>query len=116
MTPPAETSDESWPALGGYRVAAVALFVAVIAGFVTAVVAEFALSGTPAARAVFWTGVAALVAGSLGLPLLLFRVLHLRGLERLERRLWTMRAVWGGPFGALGALWDLSGSRRVRAL
>ena len=40
-------------------------------------------------------------------PGLLFRAIRFRGLERKQWRLVLMRAVWGGPFGTLGALWDL---------
>ena len=41
------------------------------------------------------------------LPLLLLRAIRFRGLVRKEWRAVMMRAVWGGPFGTLGALWDL---------
>ena len=109
-------SDDSWPALPGYRRFAAALLVAAIASFLVAALTVLSARGTPVADAMFWIAVVLNVACFVGMPLLLLRVISLRRLERLERRLFTMRAVWGGPFGALGAIRDLTGTQRVRAI
>ena len=52
--------------------------------------------------------VALIATGFLTQATLLFRLIRRRGLRGVERRLVLTRAVWGGPFGTLGAIWDLT--------
>lgn len=91
-----------------YRWIGLAALVAALAGFALAAVAAFADPTRAAGSGGFWTGVALIAAGFLTQATLLFRLIRRRGLQGIERRLVLTRAVWGGPFGTLGAIWDLS--------
>jgi len=93
--------------IGWYRWLAIASFAAAVATFLAAAVAEVSSPGAPANRALFWTAVAVNLSCLVTLPTLLIRAIRFRGLVSKEWRAVMMRAVWGGPFGTLGALWDL---------
>jgi hypothetical protein len=81
---------------------------AAIVSFLTAVLVELSAPGAPQNRPYFWTAVVCNGGCLILLPLLLLRAIRFRRLARKEWRAVLMRAVWGGPFGTLGALWDLS--------
>ena len=93
--------------IGWYRWLGLAALVAAIASFLAAAITELTAPGTAATRASFWTAVVLNLFCLGALPGLLLRAIRVRGLVRQEWRLVLMRAVWGGPFGTLGALWDL---------
>lgn len=102
--------DRSAPperSIAWYRWLGLAALVAAIASFLIAAIAELSAPGSPANRPIFWTAAAVNLGCLVTLPLLLIRAVRYRGLERREWRGVMMRAVWGGPFGTLGALWDL---------
>lgn len=90
-----------------YRWLGLALLAAAIVSFVAAAAAELASPGAPANRPILWTGVALNALCLVALPLLLVLAIRHHGLGRKQWRAVMMRAVWGGPFGTLGALWDL---------
>lgn len=100
--PPARAHSILW-----YRWLGLAALLAAIASFVAAAIAEVTASETPSTRVLFWTAVGLNLFCLGALPVLLFRAIRFRGLDRKQWRLVLMRAVWGGPFGTLGALWDL---------
>lgn len=100
--PPARAHSILW-----YRWLGLAALLAAIASFFAAAIAEVTASGTPSTRVLFWTAVGLNLFCLGALPVLLFRAIRCRGLDRKQWRLVLMRAVWGGPFGTLGALWDL---------
>lgn len=117
MSPASEDatgSGESWAPLPGYRRSGLALLAAALVSFAAAALAALSARGTPLANALFWAAVALVVGCFFGMPLLLMAVLRVRGIVGLDRRLVLMRAIWGGPFGALGAIWDLTGTQRPR--
>jgi hypothetical protein len=91
-----------------FRWVGLVLLAAAILTFLTAVALELSAPGAPRNRPFFWTAVACNLSCLVGLPLLLFRAIRLRQLERKAWRAVLMRAIWGGPFGTLGALWDLT--------
>ncbi len=91
-----------------YRWLGLFVLAAAILSFFTAVIAELSSPGAPQNRPFIWAAVVCNVGCFLILPLLLFRAIRIRGLARRQWRAVLMRAVWGGPFGTLGALWDLS--------
>ncbi len=93
--------------IGWYRWLGSLALAGAIVSFLAAAWVELQSPGAPANRLVFWTAVAINLFCLVTLPLLLFRAIRFRGLERKQWRLVLMRAVWGGPFGTLGALWDL---------
>ena len=93
--------------IGWYRWLGLFALVAAIVAFLAAAIAELSSPGSPANRPIFWTAVAVNLFCLVTLPTLLIRAIRFRGLVRKEWRTVMMRAVWGGPFGALGALWDL---------
>jgi len=80
---------------------------AAIVTFLTAVLVELSAPGAPENRPYFWTAVVCNLGCLIALPVLLLRAIRFRRLARKEWRAVLMRAVWGGPFGTLGALWDL---------
>lgn len=100
--PPASALSIRW-----YRWVGLLALVAAIVSFLSAAIAEVTASGTPSTRVLFWTAVTLNLFCLVALPVLLFRAIRFRGLVRKQWRLVLMRAVWGGPFGTLGALWDL---------
>lgn len=93
--------------IGWYRWLGSIALVAAIVAFFAAAIAELSSPGSPANRPLFWIAVAVNLFCFVTLPLLLVRAIRFRGLVRKEWRAVMMRAVWGGPFGTLGALWDL---------
>lgn len=93
--------------IGWYRWAGAAALVAAAACFLTAVALELSAPGSPQNAPYFWAAAVSCIACFLVLPLLLWRAIRVRRLVRKQWRLVLMRAVWGGPFGTLGALWDL---------
>ena len=93
--------------IGWYRWLGLIALVAAVLSFLSAAIAELSSPGAPANRPIFWTAVAFNGFCLVTLPLLLFRAIRFRGLARRQWRQVLMRAVWGGPFGTLGALWDL---------
>ena len=99
------------PSIRWYRWLGAVALAAAILSFFAAVAAELAAPGSPQNRPFFWTAVACNGGCLVLLPLLLFRAIRFRRLVRKEWRAVLMRAVWGGPFGTLGALWDLAGDR-----
>jgi len=99
------------PSILWYRWLGLFALAAAILSFFTAVIAELAAPGAPQNRPFFWVAVGCNVGCFVILPLLLLRAIRFRGLARKEWRAVLMRAVWGGPFGTLGALWDLSADR-----
>lgn len=98
-----------------YRWLGLGVLVAAILSFFIAVIAELAAPGAPQNRPFFWAAVGCNVSCFFILPLLLLRAIRVRALARKEWRAVLMRAVWGGPFGTLGALWDLSADPEERA-
>jgi threonine/homoserine/homoserine lactone efflux protein len=96
------------PSILWYRWLGLSVLAAAILSFFTAALAELSSPGAPQNRPLFWTAVACNVSCFIVLPLLLLRAIRYRRLARKEWRAVLMRAVWGGPFGTLGALWDLS--------
>jgi uncharacterized membrane protein len=101
-----------------YRWLGLVLLAVAIVTFLTAVFVELSAPGRAANRPFFWTAVACNLACLVVLPALLFRAIRVRRLVRKEWRAVVMRAVWGGPFGTLGALWDLTaepGERQEKA-
>ncbi|MBP9143146.1 MAG: hypothetical protein KBF21_13180 [Thermoanaerobaculia bacterium] len=93
--------------IGWYRWLGLAAFAAAVASFLAAAVAELSSPGSPSNRPLFWTAVAVNLFCLVTLPTLLIRAIRFRGLATQQWRAVMMRAVWGGPFGTLGALWDL---------
>jgi len=91
-----------------YRWLGLVLLAVAILTFLTAVLVELSAPGRAGNRPFFWTAVVCNLLCLLVLPLLIFRAIRFRRLVRKEWRAVLMRAVWGGPFGTLGALWDLS--------
>ena len=91
-----------------YRWLGLTVLVVAILTFLTAALVELSAPGRAENRPFFWTAVVCNLACLLILPGLLFRAIRIRRLVRKEWRAVLMRAVWGGPFGTLGALWDLS--------
>ena len=90
-----------------YRWVGLAALVVAGVSFFTAVIAQLTAPDSPAARAAFWTALAGNLFCLIVLPGLLLRAIRVRRLARKAWRQVLMRAVWGGPFGTLGALWDL---------
>ena len=101
--PPRNAASIVW-----YRWLGLFLLAAAILSFFTAVIAELSSPGAVRNRPFIWAAVVCNVGCFLLLPLLLLRAIRVRRLARKEWRAVLMRAVWGGPFGTLGALWDLS--------
>lgn len=101
------TSPAARRSIGWYRWLGLFALLAAVASFLAAAIAELASPGAPANRPIFWTAVALNGFCLVTLPLLLFRAIRFRKLVRQQWRQVLMRAVWGGPFGTLGALWDL---------
>lgn len=97
-----------------YRWIGLTALVAALGGFVLAAVAAFADPTRAAASGGFWAGVALIATGFLTQATLLFRLIRRRGLRGIELRLVLTRAVWGGPFGTLGAIWDLTAGPDAR--
>lgn len=93
--------------IGWYRWLGLFALGAAVLSLLTAAIAELSSPGAPANRPIFWVAVAFNCFCLVTLPLLLFRAMRFRGLVRKQWRQVLMRAVWGGPFGTLGALWDL---------
>ncbi len=91
-----------------YRWVGLVALVLAILSFLVAVIAELSHPGAPENRPLFAVAILCLLACVATLPLLLVLAIRHRGLARKQWRLVTMRAVWGGPFGTLGAIWDLS--------
>lgn len=91
-----------------YRWVGLCALAAAILSFFTAVIAELQSPGSAQNRPFIWAAVVCNVGCFLLLALLLLRAIRVRRLARKEWRAVLMRAVWGGPFGTLGALWDLS--------
>lgn len=87
---------------------ALASFLAALAGFAAAAWAGLARPSAPGTPALLWTGATLVLLAALVLPATLFVLLHRRGVRGIERRMVLIRAVWGGPFGTLGAIWDLT--------
>lgn len=81
---------------------------AAIVSFLTAVLVELSAPGAPQNRPFFLAAVISNASCLIVLPVLLLRAIRFRRLARKEWRAVLMRAVWGGPFGTLGALWDLT--------
>lgn len=96
------------PSIRWYRWPGTAALAAAILSFVAAVGAELAAPGSLRNRPFLWAAVACNLGCFLLLPGLLLRAIRVRRLARKEWRAVLMRAVWGGPFGTLGALWDLT--------
>lgn len=92
---------------------ALASFLAALAGFAGAAWAGLARPSAPWTPALLWAGAALVLLCALVLPATLFVLLHRLGIRGIERRMVLIRAVWGGPFGTLGAIWDLTASRRA---
>jgi len=97
-----------------YRWLGLVLLSVAILTFLTAVLVELSAPGRAENRPFFWTAVVCNLTCLLVLPLLLFRAIRFRRLARKEWRAVLMSAVWGGPFGTLGALWDLCSDRVER--
>jgi hypothetical protein len=91
-----------------YRWVGLTALILAILTFLVAVLAELSNPGAPANRPLFAAAVVCVLACVVTLPLLLVLAIRRRRLVRKQWRLVMMRAVWGGPFGTLGALWDLS--------
>lgn len=91
-----------------YRWPALVALVAAVASVLLAASLELATPGAPGNRRYFVVAGFCVLVSLVVLPLLLFRAIRARGLVRKEWRAVLMRAVWGGPFGTLGALWDLT--------
>lgn len=85
-----------------------ASFLAALAGFAAAAWAGLTRLSAPGTPVLLWTGAALVLLSALVLPATLFVLLHRRGVHGIERRMVLIRAVWGGPFGTLGAIWDLT--------
>lgn len=100
-------SPGSGRSIGWYRWLGLSALVAAIVAFFAAAIAELSSPGSPANRPIFWIAAVVNLFCLVTLPLLLVRAIRFRGLVRKEWRAVMMRAVWGGPFGTLGALWDL---------
>lgn len=96
------------PSIRWYRWLGTLALAAAILSFFTAVFVELAAPGRAGNRPFFWTAVACNLGCFIVLPSLLLRAIRVRRLVRKEWRAVLMRAVWGGPFGTLGALWDLT--------
>ncbi len=95
------------PSILWYRWVGLAALLAAVASFLAAAIAELTQAEAPSTPVLLWTAVALNLGCLCVLPVLLFRAIRIRGLVRKQWRLVLMRAVWGGPFGTLGALWDL---------
>jgi hypothetical protein len=104
-------SPASGRSIGWYRWFGLIALVAAIVAFLAAAIAELSAPGSPANRPIFWIAAVVNLCCLVTLPLLLVRAIRFRGLVRKEWRAVMMRAVWGGPFGTLGALWDLCTDR-----
>ncbi|MEO7795991.1 MAG: hypothetical protein ABIV06_14580 [Thermoanaerobaculia bacterium] len=98
------------PSIRWYRWLGLAVLTAAIVSLLTAIAVELASPGAPGNRPIFWAAGASCFACLVLLPVLLVRAIRVRGLVRKQWRLVMMRAIWGGPFGTLGALWDLCAS------
>ncbi len=85
-----------------------ASFLAALAGFAVAAWAGLGRPTAPGTPALLWTGAALVLLCAIVLPVTLFALLHRHGIHGIERRMVLIRAVWGGPFGTLGAIWDLT--------
>lgn len=96
------------PSIRWYRWLGLAVLAAAILSFFAAVIRELAAPGAPQNAPFLWAAVVCNGTCFVVLPLLLLRAIRFRRLARKEWRAVLMRAVWGGPFGTLGALWDLS--------
>lgn len=101
--PPRSAASILW-----YRWVGLGVLAAAILSFFTAVIAELSAPGAAQNRPFIWAAVICVGGCFLILPLLLLRAIRVRRLARKEWRAVLMRAVWGGPFGTLGALWDLT--------
>ncbi len=112
----ADRVGEPWPPLPEHRAAGIALLALLLVAFATGAVVRLSGDESTERSPLFLTAVALVVGAFVALPVLLLGVTRRRRLARLERRLVMMRALWGGPFGALGALWDLTGERRPKLL
>ena len=99
------------PSIRWYRWLGLSVLVAAIVSFFAAVIRELAAPGAPENSPFFWTAVVCNVVCFVVLPVLLLLAIRFRRLARKEWRAVLMRAVWGGPFGTLGALWDLCADR-----
>jgi threonine/homoserine/homoserine lactone efflux protein len=99
------------PSIRWYRWLGLTVLVAAIVSFFAAVIRELAAPGAPENSPFFWTAVVCNVVCFVVLPVLLLLAIRFRRLARKEWRAVLMRAVWGGPFGTLGALWDLCANR-----
>ncbi len=96
------------PSIQWYRWLGLVSLAAAILSFFAAVIVELGAPGAAQNRPFFWVAVGCNLGCLVLLPLLLFRAIRFRRLVRKEWRAVLMRAVWGGPFGTLGALWDLA--------
>jgi hypothetical protein len=79
-----------------------------LASFFAAAIAQWRAPESPATRPLVWVAVGLFLFCLVALPGLLIRAMRVRRLSRKEWRPVVARAVWGGPFGTLGALWDLT--------
>ncbi len=91
-----------------------ASFLAALAGFGVAAWAGLTRPAEPGTPALLWAGAALVALCALVLPATLFTLLHRQGIHGVARRMVLIRAVWGGPFGTLGAIWDLTGASGAR--
>ena len=99
------------PTLRRYRVAGVLSCISAVGAVVAALILEVTTSRSELARTLLWAGVVLLVLFVVTVHYSLYRVARLRGLSDEERRETRMRATWGGPLGALFALWALTENR-----
>jgi hypothetical protein len=99
------------PSFRKYRVAGLLSCVSAAAAIVAALVLEVATIRSELARTLLWTGIALLILFVVVVHYSLYRIAKLRGLSDQERRETRMRATWGGPLGALFALWALTERR-----
>ncbi|MEO8274954.1 MAG: hypothetical protein ABI639_01970 [Thermoanaerobaculia bacterium] len=93
--------------IGWFRWLGLAALIAAMSSFVAAAASQIFAPGSAAARLLFWLAIGLNLFCLVMLPLLLILAIRARRLPRKEWRLVMMRAIWGGPFGTLGALWDL---------
>ncbi|MGE0640142.1 MAG: hypothetical protein AB7G12_09380 [Thermoanaerobaculia bacterium] len=91
-----------------YRVAGLGLLLGGIASFALAVGMKILAPEHPATTPIVWSAIALNLVAFIWIPAMLLRLMSRRGLDTRGKRLVVSRAVWGGPFGTIGALWDLT--------
>ena len=91
-----------------YRIAGLSLLLGGIASFALAVGMKIAAPEHPATAPIVGSAIALNLVAFVWIPAMLLRLMARRGLDTRGKRLVVSRAVWGGPFGTIGALWDLT--------